>query len=174
MEDHFLPCRWVSTNSSRKVCKSPHEFSAYFLALNKLPHRMITDTGVDEVVDVCPTPCIQTTFNYHVVRETTPNISFEGTHSFRVDEITVRSRLGLKMRSAFATIVKQQTAYDLHQLLGEVGGSWGLFLGASVMTIVDMLRGLASWVNDRTDRLRRRPRGSPEPVDLINSESLAE
>ncbi len=33
-------------------------------------------------------------------------------------------------------VIEQQFAYDSHQLLGELGGTWGLFLGLSLLDIL--------------------------------------
>ncbi len=39
------------------------------------------------------------------------------------------------MKSKYAKVIKQEQAYGIYELLSELGGSWGLFLGASLGTI---------------------------------------
>jgi hypothetical protein len=41
--------------------------------------------------------------------------------------------------SQHVKVIEQQKAYDFHQFLGELGGSWGLFLGLSLVNLLDYL-----------------------------------
>ena len=39
-------------------------------------------------------------------------------------------------------VIEQAYAYDSHQLIGELGGTWGLFLGLSLLDILRMFERL--------------------------------
>ncbi|ELT95596.1 hypothetical protein CAPTEDRAFT_218968 [Capitella teleta] len=48
-------------------------------------------------------------------------------------------RLDVFMRELSYEQITQQPAYDVIKLLGDIGGSLGLFLGASVLTIFELI-----------------------------------
>jgi hypothetical protein len=43
------------------------------------------------------------------------------------------------LRSTFVNRIRQEYSYDFTQLLSEIGGSWGLFLGISLINILDAI-----------------------------------
>jgi hypothetical protein len=47
----------------------------------------------------------------------------------------------LALMTSTATTLTQYFSYEMSQFLGELGGSWGLFLGASLMSILDLVEG---------------------------------
>ncbi len=52
------------------------------------------------------------------------------------------SKLAISMKSKYAKVIKQERSYGVYELLSELGGSWGLFLGASLGTVaqgIDMM-----------------------------------
>jgi hypothetical protein len=52
------------------------------------------------------------------------------------------SKLVISMKSKYAKVIKQEQSYGVYELLSELGGSWGLFLGASLGTFaqgIDMM-----------------------------------
>lgn len=83
----------------------------------------------------CWNPCSTIDYQY-VVSEQVIQKAFAVTNP--------TERLIAEFRLMFASpvvkVTQQQPAYDVHQLIGELGGSWGLFLGLSLANIIDYLR----------------------------------
>ena len=50
------------------------------------------------------------------------------------------------MMTSTVKTTKQFYSYDLGQLIGELGGSWGLFLGASLITMLELVEKLVKRV----------------------------
>ena len=49
------------------------------------------------------------------------------------------SELKIQLESPNVQTIKDQVAYDLQSLIGEVGGTLGLFLGLSTMSFIDFI-----------------------------------
>ena len=49
------------------------------------------------------------------------------------------SNLKIQLESPNVQTIKDQVAYDLQSLIGEVGGTLGLFLGLSTMSFIDFI-----------------------------------
>ncbi|NXN52059.1 ASI4A protein, partial [Rynchops niger] len=52
--------------------------------------------------------------------------------------------------------IEQKKAYDLAGLLGDIGGQMGLFIGASILTILEILDYVYEVIRDRVSRVLRR------------------
>lgn len=52
--------------------------------------------------------------------------------------------------------IEQKKAYDLAGLLGDIGGQMGLFIGASILTILEILDYIYEVIRDRVSRVLRR------------------
>ena len=60
----------------------------------------------------------------------TPN--YHGEHD-------TKAKLLIEMESSNVQTIQDSVAYDLQSLIGEVGGTLGLFLGLSAMSFVDFV-----------------------------------
>ena len=60
----------------------------------------------------------------------TPN--YHGEHD-------TKAKLLIEMESSNVQTIQDSVAYDLQSLIGEVGGTLGLFLGLSAMSFVDLV-----------------------------------
>jgi hypothetical protein len=49
------------------------------------------------------------------------------------------SQLFLTVSKTKVRVFKQQHAYDIWALVGEIGGTWGLFLGLSALSVLEYL-----------------------------------
>jgi hypothetical protein len=92
----------------------------------------------------CPPVCTTLKYNVVVKERQHPKISnikvvndFETF--FAAGAHMVEWRLALM--TSTVTTVTQYFSYEMSQFLGELGGSWGLFLGASLLSILDMVQG---------------------------------
>ncbi|XP_036401877.1 acid-sensing ion channel 4-A-like [Megalops cyprinoides] len=54
--------------------------------------------------------------------------------------------------------IEQKKAYDVAGLLGDIGGQMGLFIGASILTILEILDYIYEVIKDRMQRLLRPPK----------------
>ena len=50
-----------------------------------------------------------------------------------------KTKILIGTNSANIRSIDDQEAYDLSQMLGELGGAWGLFLGASFVNVIALL-----------------------------------
>jgi hypothetical protein len=53
------------------------------------------------------------------------------------DATNKTTKLKLTMSTGMTRVFTQMYAYEVWQLVGEVGGTWGLFLGFSAITVLD-------------------------------------
>jgi hypothetical protein len=56
-----------------------------------------------------------------------------------MDTVSKRTSLRLTMATSKIRVFTQTYAYGIWQLVGEVGGTWGLFLGLSAITVLNSL-----------------------------------
>ncbi len=93
----------------------------------------------------CPDYCtkmkywVETTYMTDVEGDTSTR-SADPLDFFRQD--TQRLSLRIHLASSSVTSMKQYKSYELDQLIGDLGGSWGLFLGASIIGLFGILDSL--------------------------------
>ena len=73
----------------------------------------------------------------------------------------------LMLGSPYIQVVEDQEAYDLQSLIGEVGGTLGLMLGLSFLSIVDLLDMVTARLMDRCENRRRRRHKKKKKADQI-------
>ncbi|CAH3163761.1 unnamed protein product [Porites evermanni] len=114
----------------------------------------------------CEVPCYQTKFNTEVSYTKFPNpglakyLQLQGYNrdfQYQRDNLLL---LQVGFKSLSYEMQEQRPAYDYNSLFGDIGGSMGLFLGCSLLTIFEFLDFLISLL---TRRLHRR---FPHPMSV--------
>jgi hypothetical protein len=59
--------------------------------------------------------------------------------AFNATTDSYKSKLFIGLQSDKLRVVDELNGYDIDQFLGELGGAWGLFLGASLVNVVALL-----------------------------------
>ncbi|KAB0399293.1 hypothetical protein E2I00_003111, partial [Balaenoptera physalus] len=117
----------------------------------------------------CPTPCNLTRYGKEISMVRIPNRGSARylARKYNRNETYIRENflvLDVFFEALTSEAMEQRAAYGLSALLGDLGGQMGLFIGASVLTLLEILdyiyeaRGgaLVSW--DRLRRVWRRPK----------------
>ncbi len=85
----------------------------------------------------CLRPCVHQTFTFN--RRFLVSRSFLSSAGAGIENITV---VGIGLYSANARNVTETYLYSVTNLVGEVGGAMGLFLGVSLVSMYDLFIGL--------------------------------
>nr|XP_020858365.1 acid-sensing ion channel 4 isoform X2 [Phascolarctos cinereus] len=112
---------------------------------------------------VCPMPCNLTRYGKEISMVRIPNRSSARylARKYNRNETYIRENflvLDVFFEALTSESVEQRAAYGLSALLGDIGGQMGLFIGASVLTFLEILDYIyeVSW--DRLKRTWRRPK----------------
>ena len=106
----------------------------------------------------CKKPCEQTTYNIQLTTLQLPTpflMDLLNSHNFtyKTGEEIRRNVIALNVfyPSLYYTVTEQVEAFTLDELISNLGGQLGLFLGASLMTMVELVEALGiitcSWCN---------------------------
>ncbi|XP_057359485.1 acid-sensing ion channel 4 isoform X1 [Manis pentadactyla] len=111
----------------------------------------------------CPTPCNLTRYGKEISMVRIPNRGSARylARKYNRNETYIRENflvLDIFFEALTSEAMEQRAAYGLSALLGDLGGQMGLFIGASILTLLEILDYIyeVSW--DRLKRVWRRPR----------------
>jgi hypothetical protein len=115
------------------VCTSANDYSALVMAVSKL-----LSGGTRSVEDIAKEQCPQLCTKVHYEVELgVPGTDKPQKTAFYFEDTHVCS-WEVVMTTETVRVMRQFYAYDVGNLIGELGGSWGLFLGASFITLFDL------------------------------------
>ncbi|XP_034511139.1 acid-sensing ion channel 4 isoform X2 [Ailuropoda melanoleuca] len=119
--------------------------------------------GGSEGPCVCPTPCNLTRYGKEISMVRIPNRGSARylARKYNRNETYIRENflvLDVFFEALTSEAMEQRAAYGLSALLGDLGGHMGLFIGASILTLLEILDYIyeVSW--DRLKRVWRRPK----------------
>uniref|UniRef100_A0A2I2ZG64 Acid sensing ion channel subunit family member 4 n=1 Tax=Gorilla gorilla gorilla TaxID=9595 RepID=A0A2I2ZG64_GORGO len=111
----------------------------------------------------CPTPCNLTRYGKEISMVRIPNRGSARylARKYNRNETYIRENflvLDVFFEALTSEAMEQRAAYGLSALLGDLGGQMGLFIGASILTLLEILDYIyeVSW--DRLKRVWRRPK----------------
>uniref|UniRef100_A0A8C0EJK5 Uncharacterized protein n=1 Tax=Bubo bubo TaxID=30461 RepID=A0A8C0EJK5_BUBBB len=107
---------------------------------------MPPDAAVEDSQDrcSCPTPCNLTRYGKEISMVRIPNKGSARylARKYNKNETYIRENflvLDIFFEALNYEAIEQKKAYDLAGLLGDIGGQMGLFIGASILTILEIL-----------------------------------
>ena len=126
-------------------------------------HTLDSLGGGSEGPCFCPTPCNLTRYGKEISMVKIPNRGSARylARKYNRNETYIRENflvLDVFFEALTSEAMEQQAAYGLSALLGDLGGQMGLFIGASILTLLEILDYIyeVSW--DRLKRVWRRPK----------------
>ncbi|KFQ15658.1 Acid-sensing ion channel 4, partial [Leptosomus discolor] len=105
----------------------------------------------------CPTPCNLTRYGKEISMVRIPNKGSARylARKYNKNETYIRENflvLDIFFEALNYEAIEQKKAYDLAGLLGDIGGQMGLFIGASILTILEILDYVYEVIRDRVSR----------------------
>ncbi|NXE78579.1 ASI4A protein, partial [Cochlearius cochlearius] len=109
----------------------------------------------------CPTPCNLTRYGKEISMVRIPNKGSARylARKYNKNETYIRENflvLDIFFEALNYEAIEQKKAYDLAGLLGDIGGQMGLFIGASILTILEILDYVYEVIRDKVSRVLRR------------------
>uniref|UniRef100_G3W6Y0 Acid sensing ion channel subunit 3 n=1 Tax=Sarcophilus harrisii TaxID=9305 RepID=G3W6Y0_SARHA len=139
-------CRMMYMPGSAPIC-SPQQYKD--CARPSLDSMMRKDTAC-----LCPSPCASTRFEKELSMVRIPSRAsasflaqkYNRSKQYIADNVLV---LDIFFEALNYETVEQKKAYEVADLLGDIGGQMGLFIGASLLTILEILDFLFEVFQDR-------------------------
>uniref|UniRef100_A0A8C5U843 Acid sensing ion channel subunit family member 4 n=1 Tax=Malurus cyaneus samueli TaxID=2593467 RepID=A0A8C5U843_9PASS len=130
-------CRMVHMPGNESIC-SPNVY------IECADHTL--DAAVEDSQErcSCPTPCNLTRYGKEISMVRIPNKGSARylARKYNKNETYIRENflvLDIFFEALNYEAIEQKKAYDLAGLLGDIGGQMGLFIGASILTILEIL-----------------------------------
>ncbi|EGW07806.1 Amiloride-sensitive cation channel 4 [Cricetulus griseus] len=149
-------CRMVHMPGNETICP-PNIY------IECADHTLDSLGGGSEGPCFCPTPCNLTRYGKEISMVKMPNRGSARylARKYNRNETYIRENflvLDVFFEALTSEAMEQRAAYGLSALLGDLGGQMGLFIGASVLTLLEILDYIyeVSW--DRLKRVWRRPK----------------
>ncbi|XP_078539625.1 acid-sensing ion channel 4 [Lissotriton helveticus] len=160
-------CRMVHMPGNETICAP----NAYMECADHTLDAMVEDT-TDRCS--CPTPCNMTRYGKEISMVRIPNKGSARylAKKYQKNETYIRDNflvLDIFFEALNFETIEQKKAYDLAGLLGDIGGQMGLFIGASILTILEILDYIYEVMKVRVNRIFR----SKTPPNKKPSESVA-
>ncbi|NXP09085.1 ASIC4 protein, partial [Thinocorus orbignyianus] len=147
-------CRMVHMPGNESIC-SPNVY------IECADHTL--DAAVEDSQErcSCPTPCNLTRYGKEISMVRIPNKGSARylARKYNKNETYIRENflvLDIFFEALNYEAIEQKKAYDLAGLLGDIGGQMGLFIGASILTILEILDYVYEVIRDRMSRVLRR------------------
>ncbi|XP_032046264.1 acid-sensing ion channel 4 isoform X2 [Aythya fuligula] len=147
-------CRMVHMPGNESIC-SPNVY------IECADHTL--DAAVEDSQErcSCPTPCNLTRYGKEISMVRIPNKGSARylARKYNKNETYIRENflvLDIFFEALNYEAIEQKKAYDLAGLLGDIGGQMGLFIGASILTILEILDYIYEVIRDRVSRVLRR------------------
>nr|XP_034982590.1 acid-sensing ion channel 4 isoform X2 [Zootoca vivipara] len=149
-------CRMVHMPGNETIC-SPNVY------IECADHTL--DTAVEDSQErcVCPTPCNLTRYGKEISMVRMPNKGSARylARKYNRNETYIRENflvLDIFFEALNYEAIEQKRAYNLAGLLGDIGGQMGLFIGASVLTVLEILDYIYEVIRDKVAHGLRRPK----------------
>uniref|UniRef100_A0A2K5ZFS7 Acid sensing ion channel subunit family member 4 n=1 Tax=Mandrillus leucophaeus TaxID=9568 RepID=A0A2K5ZFS7_MANLE len=149
-------CRMVHMPGNETICP-PNIY------IECADHTLDSLGGGPEGPCFCPTPCNLTRYGKEISMVRIPNRGSARylARKYNRNETYIRENflvLDVFFEALTSEAIEQRAAYGLSALLGDLGGQMGLFIGASILTLLEILDYIyeVSW--DRLKRVWRRPK----------------
>ncbi|XP_075685245.1 acid-sensing ion channel 4 isoform X2 [Rhinoderma darwinii] len=161
-------CRMVHMPGNETIC-SPSKYNS------------CADNTLDSLVGdnndkcICRTPCNMTRYGKEISMVRIPNKGSARylAKKYNKNETYIRENflvLDVFFEALNYGTIEQKKAYDLPSLLGDIGGQMGLFIGASILTILEILDYLYEVIRDKVNKLfRRKPSPTKKPTDNVST-----
>ncbi|KAM4697554.1 acid-sensing ion channel 4 isoform 2-T2 [Rhinophrynus dorsalis] len=161
-------CRMVHMPGNETIC-SPN------LYIDCADHTL--DNMVEDTTErcSCPTPCNLTRYSKEISMVRIPNKGSARylAKKYNKNETYIRENflvLDIFFEALNYETIEQKKAYDVASLLGDIGGQMGLFIGASFLTILEILDYLYEVIREKVNRIfRRKPSPAKKPTETIST-----
>ncbi|XP_072900743.1 acid-sensing ion channel 4-A-like [Hemitrygon akajei] len=159
-------CRMVHMPGTEPIC-TPEEYME------------CADRALDNLITManfsceCETPCHVTRYNKELSMVKIPRRGSSKflAKRFNTSEQNIKENylvLDIYFEALNYETIEQKKAYDVAGLLGDIGGHMGLFIGASILTILEIIDYLYELLRIRLQRvLRPQPAPVNKPQDTI-------
>ncbi|KAJ1183843.1 hypothetical protein NDU88_000656 [Pleurodeles waltl] len=160
-------CRMVHMPGNETICAP----NAYIQCADHTLDAMVEDTTER---CSCPTPCNMTRYGKEISMVRIPNKGSARylAKKYQKNETYIKENflvLDIFFEALNFETIEQKKAYDLAGLLGDIGGQMGLFIGASILTILEILDYIYEVIKVKVNRIFR----SRKPPNKKPSESVA-
>ncbi|XP_025026713.1 acid-sensing ion channel 4 isoform X3 [Python bivittatus] len=149
-------CRMVHMPGNETIC-SPNVY------IECADHTL--DTAIEDSQErcICPTPCNLTRYGKEISMVRIPNKGSARylARKYNRNETYIRENflvLDIFFEALNYEAIEQKKAYNLAGLLGDIGGQMGLFIGASVLTVLEILDYICEVIRDKVAHGLRRPK----------------
>ncbi|XP_039267784.2 acid-sensing ion channel 2-like isoform X2 [Styela clava] len=165
-------CRMIHMPGNATFC-DPEQYK--ICADKALDYLMAKDMKIC----VCKTPCLVTRYNLETSTLRLPSTQAASylAYKYNVSETYVRDNF-VKLNVFFEALnyetIEQKVAYEVAALLGDIGGQMGLFIGASILTILELFDYVYEFIKDKTwgRNLRRARREAEQQASIAATTSL--
>ncbi|XP_067399769.1 acid-sensing ion channel 4 [Emydura macquarii macquarii] len=143
-------CRMVHMPGNESIC-SPN---VYIECADRTLDAAVEDS---QERCSCPTPCNLTRYAKEISMVRIPNRGSARylARKYHRNETYIRENflvLDIFFEALNYEAIEQKKAYELAGLLGDIGGQMGLFIGASILTILEILDYIYEVIRDRLSR----------------------
>ncbi|XP_075770595.1 acid-sensing ion channel 4 [Pelodiscus sinensis] len=164
-------CRMVHMPGNESLC-SPN---VYIECADRTLDAAVEDS---QELCSCPTPCNLTRYGKEISMVRIPNKSSARylARKYQRNETYIRENflvLDIFFEALSYEAIEQKKAYELAGLLGDIGGQMGLFIGASILTVLEILDYVYEVLRDKASRAlcrskapRKKPSGSIATLGL--------
>ncbi|XP_078483018.1 acid-sensing ion channel 1C isoform X2 [Ciona intestinalis] len=166
-------CRMIHMPGKERYC-TPEEYKT--CADKALDFLVMTD----DQLCVCETPCEVIRYNLEMSTLQLPSTQASSylAYKYQVSEDYVRknfAKLNIFFEALNYETIEQKVAYEIPGLFGDIGGQMGLFIGASILTILELVDYFYEVVKDRTwgRKLRKNTDRSPTREE-VNNKTVSE
>ncbi|XP_075703668.1 acid-sensing ion channel 1C-like [Rhinoderma darwinii] len=167
-------CRLVHMPGNDIICELEDDVSCAEKHLKKIE----TSSNEEEPLCDCQTPCKMVRYGKELSMVKIPSKSaskymakkYNRTEEYIKDNILV---LDIFFEALNYETIEQKKAYEVAGLLGDIGGQMGLFIGASILTILEIIDYLYEVFRDKVfSYLQKRKKSQSKESDLDPWHSL--
>ncbi|XP_065836422.1 amiloride-sensitive sodium channel subunit gamma-like isoform X2 [Oscarella lobularis] len=128
----------------------------------------------------CPQACVDRMYSTTVSASTWPSVNHEAIFRERMERLnkSITKKSGTAFENNFARIsvyyeelnyqrIAQTKAYESSQLLSDIGGQMGLWLGLSIVSLSELLEFIALAIANLTKREKREETTATTPAGII-------
>ncbi|XP_066441207.1 acid-sensing ion channel 1C-like isoform X2 [Eleutherodactylus coqui] len=167
-------CRLVHMPGNGTICEREDEVICAEENLKKIE----TSSNEEESLCECETPCELVRYGKELSMVKIPSKSaskfmakkYNRTEEYIKDNILV---LDIFFEALNYETIEQKKAYEVAGLLGDIGGQMGLFIGASILTILEIIDYLYEVFRDKViNYLQKRKKSQSKETDLGSPDVL--
>ncbi|CAI9600482.1 unnamed protein product [Staurois parvus] len=163
-------CRMVHMPGNETVC-DPEQ---YLYCANQYLQEIDQDRGDGESACPCETPCKMVRYGKELSMVKIPSKAssvylakkYNKTEQYIAENVLV---LDIFFEALNFETIEQKKAYELAGLLGDIGGQMGLFIGASILTILEIFDYLYEVLRDKAlGYLQKRKKSQNRELDNLD------